>query len=137
MRMGTRANWSFGSSDQGTTTVELSLVITAFFLLSIGLVDVGRGVWAYNSISWAATHATRYAIVHGDRAASPATASSIRNFVRNKLPGLSGVEVATVWDPDNSQGSFVRVTVQYAYRPVIALFLPVTLRASSRMAISF
>ena len=31
----------------------------------------------------------------------------------------------------------VQVTVQYDYQPVITLFQPVTLRARSRMAISY
>ena len=135
VRVETRAGG--GRTDRGTTSVELALVIVAFFVLIIGLIDVGRGVWAFNSISLAATEATRYAIVHGDRAASPATSTSIQNYVKAKVPNLAGVQVTTTWDPDNSQGSMVEITVQYPYQPVVALFQPVTLRASSRMAISY
>ena len=40
-------------------------------------------------------------------------------------------------NPDNSQGSMVEITVQYPYQPVVALFQTMTLRASSRMAISY
>ncbi len=128
---------SVSRTDKGTTTVEMALVIVAFFVLIIGLIDVGRGVVAFNSITSAATDAARHAIVHGSRATTPASSTSIENYVKGKLPGLSGVQVATVWDPDNSQGSTVEITVQYRFRPVVALFQPVTLRASSQMAISY
>ena len=124
--------------EQGTTIVELSLVFIGFFFLILLLLDVGRGVWVYNSISSAARDATRYAIVHGERAYTPATSTGIYSYVVDKLPGMSGVSVNTTWNPDNSRGSAVSVTVQYDYEPIINLFLQsVPLSATSEMAISY
>ena len=123
--------------EKGSTVVELSLVVMVFFILIVGLMDVGRAVWASNTITAVARDATRHAIVHGDRSPAPADASDIQDYVTGRLPGLSGVTVSTVWDPDNSQGSMVTVTVQYPYQPIIALFAPVTLSATSEMAISY
>ncbi len=120
----------------GTTIVEFAIVCIAFFVLIVGLLDVGRGVWLYNSISAGAREGTRYAIVNGSFSPTPASAKDVGDFVKNKLQ-LTGLTVNTVWDPDNSRGSTVTVTVQYDYRPVVALFQPVPLRASSQMAISF
>ena len=120
----------------GTTIVEFAIVCIAFFLLILGLLDVGRGVWLYNSISAGAREGTRYAIVNGSFSPTPASAKDVGDFVKNKLQ-LTGLTVNTVWDPDNTRGSTVTVTVQYDYRPVVALFQSVPLRASSQMAISF
>ena len=120
----------------GTTIVEFAIVCIAFFLLILGLLDVGRGVWIYNSISAGAREGTRYAIVNGSFSPAPASATDVGDFVKKKLR-LTGLTVNTVWDPDNSRGSTVTVTVQYDYRPILAVFPSFPLQASSQMAISF
>ncbi len=127
-------NWT--KQQKGTTIVELSLVIVAFLVLMIGMMDVGRAVWCYNSISSVARNATRHAIVHGNRSADPCDATEIQDFVRDRLV-MSDVTVNTTWDPDNTQGSMVTVTVSYPFQPVVALFNPVTISATSEMAISY
>ena len=88
----------------GTTIVEFAIVCIAFFLLLLGLLDVGRGVWIYNSISAGAREGTRYAIVNGSFSPTPASATDVGDFVKKKLQ-LTGLTVNTVWDPDNSRGS--------------------------------
>ena len=124
------------SAATGTTIVEFAIVGMVFLLLIIGLMDVARGVWIYNSMSGVAREATRYAIVNGSFSPTPASAKDISDFVKKRL-WSPGVTVQTVWDPDNSRGSKVTVTVRYGYRPVLALFQSVPLIASSQMAISF
>ena len=123
--------------DRGTTVVELSLILMAFFFLLIGILDVGRAVFSYNTAASVARDATRYAIVHGDRSSSPATATDIENYAKGRLPGFSGVSVNTTWNPNNRQGSRVSVTVQYTYQPIIALFPSAQLGATSVMAMSY
>ena len=123
--------------EQGTAIVELCLVIMAFFVLTLGLLDVGRAVFVYSSICSAAREATRYAIVHGERAATPATSTDIQDYVVEKLVGMSGVSVTTTWTPDNSQASAVNVTIQYNFQPVTVMFPSVPLSATSEMEISY
>ena len=117
--------------------MEVSLILLGFFFLLIGILDVGRAVFSYNTVAAVAREATRYAIVHGRRSSSPATATDIENYVKGKLPGFSGVSVNTTWNPNNRQGSRVSVTVQYNYQPIIALFPSAQLGATSVMAMSF
>ena len=105
--------------------------------LIIGILDVGRAGFAYNTITAVTRDATRHAIVHGARSSSPATATDIQNFVRNKLPGFDGVNVSTTWIPSNRRGHKVRVTVSYNYQPIVSLFPSVQLGATSHMAISY
>lgn len=49
----------------GQSLVEFALVFPIFFAILIGMVDVGRAVWANNAVANAAREAARYAIVHG------------------------------------------------------------------------
>lgn len=49
----------------GQALVEFALVIPIFLSLLMGIADLGRVVWAYNSLSSAAREGARFAIVHG------------------------------------------------------------------------
>ena len=120
--------------------MEFGLVLPLFLLLTTGLIDVGRGIWMYNTLSHAAREGTRYAIVRGETNRYPATSSTIREAVRSRAAGLNPEKlvVTTSWDPDNKPGSVVQVRVQYDFRPVTPL-LPsktIPLSSTSRMVIS-
>ncbi len=52
-----------GSRGQGL--VELALVLPIFLTMLFGIVDLGRVVWANDSLANAAREAARFAIVHG------------------------------------------------------------------------
>jgi len=54
--------------------VEFALVMPIIAVLLFGLLDVGRVVWALDSINTAAREGARFAIVHGG---SPATACPV------------------------------------------------------------
>ena len=122
---------------RGTAVVEIALMAMLFFGLIVGILDVGRAVFAYNSVAAVTRDATRFAIVHGRRSSSPATATDIQDFVRDRLSGFDGVNVSTTWTPNNRQGSLVRVRVTYNYNPIVALFPSVELKATSQMAMSY
>lgn len=49
----------------GQGLAEFGLVLPVFLALLIGMVDVGRAVWANNSVANAAREAARFAAVHG------------------------------------------------------------------------
>jgi Flp pilus assembly protein TadG len=49
----------------GQGMVEFGLVLPIFLAILIGMVDVGRAVWANNSVANAAREAARFASVHG------------------------------------------------------------------------
>ena len=125
-------------SDKGVVSVEFALIVLSFLLLTLGLVDVGRGIWAYNSLTYAVREGARYAIVHGDRSNAPATATSVEDFVKDRIPNLSGVTVTTTWLPNNSQASTVEVRAQYTFAPIIpVLEFTVPISAATRMAVSY
>jgi len=49
----------------GQGLVEFAIVIPVFLVILIGMVDLGRAVWANNSVANAAREAARFASVHG------------------------------------------------------------------------
>ena len=49
----------------GQSLVEFGLVLPVFIAILIGMVDLGRAVWANNSVANAAREAARFASVHG------------------------------------------------------------------------
>jgi len=49
----------------GQGLVEFALVLPIFMVMLIGMVDLGRAIWANNSVANAAREAGRFASVHG------------------------------------------------------------------------
>ena len=61
--------WSRGAStprDRGQALVEFALVIPLFLLMMLALFDLGRAVFAYNTLTNAAREGARLAIVNQD-----------------------------------------------------------------------
>jgi TadE-like protein len=50
---------------RGQGLVEFALVLPVFMVILISMVDLGRAIWANNSVANAAREAARFAAVHG------------------------------------------------------------------------
>ena len=123
---------------RGSAIVEFTLVSLMFFALVFGLVEFGRALFAYSTVSSAAREGVRYASVHGSDSKSPASKEDIRNYVLRKTVGLNYVTVGVSWQPDNKPGGTVRVQVWYTFRPVIPrllLFKSVLMQSTSYMVV--
>lgn len=57
--------------DRGQALLEFAVVLPVFLAIFFGIVDFGRVVWANNSLTNAASEATRFAIVHGGNDNTP------------------------------------------------------------------
>ena len=131
---------------RGATLVEFALAWTIFFFITVvGIMDFGRGIWAYNALAHAAHEATRFAIVRGADSIVPATTTDIENFVKTQAPFLGPDLTVTTsyFDPLgnptalNDPGNVVEVRINYNFRSLIAVMIPpVGLTASSQMVIS-
>lgn len=62
----TRGGRSARSRSRGQALAEFALVLPLFLTIVLGIFDIGRVVWARNSLEDAAREGARYAIVHGD-----------------------------------------------------------------------
>lgn len=58
-------------SPRGQTIVEFAVILPIFLMLLVGIFDLGRVVWANDTLAGAAREAARYAIVHGGSELNP------------------------------------------------------------------
>jgi hypothetical protein len=143
---------------RASVLAEGAIVIGAFLMLVLGTLDVGVGVFRFNTISQATRHGVRQAAVHGALAPSGwrggnwgttridalATDTSIPAVVaiRPMLVGcqLDQTRIVVEWpDGDNAVEKDVRVTVTTPYRPLLTWFLSsstITLSSTSTMPIA-
>ncbi len=126
----------------GQAMVEFSLAFLLFLMMLVGMIEFGRGVWIYTTVAHAAREGARYAIVRGENnpIGSDALATEVKSRAVGLLPG--DMTVTTTWeDPtDKKVGTFVRVYVEYPFRPIAAaLILPgqstVRVASTSQMTI--
>src|SRR5262245_4593198 len=122
----------------GTTVVESAVVYPLTFLLVIGLVVAGLGVFRYQEVSSLARRAARYAAVHGKQYAletgkPAATSDSIYNNAIKPYAftlDLSKLSYSVTYNTENapttpiiqngkvvSRGNSVTVTINYTWLP--------------------
>jgi hypothetical protein len=142
---------------RGATVTELAIILAVFLTLTMGMLDLGIGVFRYHIVANAARHGARQAIVHGQMATSLGVwgPSSIDVYadasspildgpkgIRKLLIGcnLSATRVQVDW-PNGANGieRQVRVTVTSPYQPIMLFIFPSTVKnltASSTMEIA-
>jgi hypothetical protein len=59
------------SRERGQALLEFALILPIFVVAILGLIDVGRAIWANNAVANAAREAARYAAVHGGSQTNP------------------------------------------------------------------
>jgi Flp pilus assembly protein TadG len=113
--------------------VELALCFLAFLLLTFGTMEFGWAIYAYNTCSYAAQSAARGASVNGSLSTSPATADSVTSYVQSQVVAMdpSLMTVNTSWNPNNSPGSTVTITVGYTIVPLVGLAIQNSFNVSS------
>lgn len=125
-------------SRAGATMVEAAFGLILFLMLVFGIMEFGRLVWIYNTVSYAAREASRYASVRGSAAPAPATANDIRQAVLKDTVGLdpNAVNVVVVWTPNNDPSGAVAVTVTYSGNSLVGWIPAPAVSAKSTMLIS-
>ena len=112
---------------RGQSLVEFSLVIPIFLLLLIAVFDLGRGVFAYNTLTNAAREGARMAIVNQDTATIIADAKEATAIVELNNPSvrIGFYVMADDGSPDLSNdcdpvavGCLAVVSFEADYRPI-------------------
>lgn len=113
--------------------VESALCLMAFMFLTLGMMEFGMAVYAYNFCTYAANYGARWASVHGTNSSTVATGESVQSVVRSQSVGLTkaNILVTTTWTPDKKPGSVVQVKVAYSVTPLIRLLLKSNLSLGS------
>lgn len=115
--------------ERGQTLVEFSIGLLVTLLLVFGAVEIGRAVFAHNTVANAAREAVRYAIVHGSNSPAPIGPQlndpRMQNLVRRWCMGLQTNLVTTtcVWTNatgavQNAPGAAVTLRVNYTFVPL-------------------
>lgn len=137
---------------RGQALVEFALVVPWFLLLLFGIIEAGRFIFYYESLSHATREGARYAIVNGANTlgcpsgpaapgSSPCdtTGANVIARVRNAAPGVpDAITVTPTWLPDNGRGSTVEVVASMQYRTLVPLvpLPPITVTAESSLVIN-
>jgi Flp pilus assembly protein TadG len=141
-----------GSRGQGL--MEFALVIPIFLLMMIALFDLGRAVFAYNTLTNAAREGARIAIVNQYQPSIVARAKSQTSIVELDDPSVSVTfwHVASDGKPDRTKpqcnqlvavGCLAVVSFEATYRPItpfvsnILFGSGVTFTASSQLSVEF
>jgi Flp pilus assembly protein TadG len=130
----------------GTTLVEAAIVLPVAFLLILGSIVVGLGVFRYVEVASLAREGARWASVHGsnyqqETGTTAATAQEVYN--KAILPNVvsmdtSKLSYSVTWNPDNvPPDATVSVTVSYQWFPEVYLVGPITVSSKSTMAMSY
>ena len=121
------------ASPRGQALVEFALVLPLLVFLIVGLFDLGRAVYTYNSIANAARTGNRVAIVNQNGVA-------IRTAARDNAVWTELADSDIDIDFECTQiGCIARIDVSTSYDPAMpvigGLFGPIAMTASSEMPI--
>lgn len=128
----------------GVTVVECAIIFPGFFLLLIGTIVMGLGVFRYQEVAHLAREGARWASVHGleyqqrtgNWAATPQDVFD--NAIKPNVVALDPNQLSykVTWNPDNRQGGLVSVTVNYNWVPEV-FFGGFTLTSTSTVPVSY
>lgn len=122
---------------RGQSLVEFALILPILLILLVGLLDLGRAVAAYNSVSNGARSGARVAIVDQNL-------DAITTAVESEAFGLPAVEVDFDGDIESDPtcpriGCLIEVTVSTDYAPATPIIGNIvgsfTVSSTSRMPI--
>ena len=134
-------------ANPGQTLVEFALVLTVFLLMTMGIVDLGRGILTYNMISNAAREGARVGIYRTNqmsdmcaRAIAAVPAAGVTSATCSNSGSSSSVTAGTlkVQVQRGTAGDATapdQVTLTYAFSPITPIIgtTPITLTAESSM----
>lgn len=147
-------------AQRGSNMVEFAIASLAFLMLLFGIIEFGRALYLYHTISNAARVGSRWAEVRGSGCASPidhcnANSADIQTYIASVTPLIdpASLQVSASWstsvDPNidcstgtpygnNSPGHFVCVTVAYRFDWPIPFMngSPLTLSSTSKEVIA-
>lgn len=80
---------------QGAVIVEFAMVAMLFFVLLVGIVEMGRVLFTWNSAVEATRRGVRMAVV-----TDPGNAAAIRDEMRRIMPDLADNQISITYFPD-------------------------------------
>jgi Flp pilus assembly protein TadG len=105
-------------AERGNTLLESALVFSVFLILLAGIMEFAVVGFAFNSVTFAAHRAARFATLRGSSSGHPASLSDVQAEAQACIHALdpAAVTVTVTWSPDNHPGSSVDVIVTYGLK---------------------
>ncbi len=126
--------------ERGQTLVEFAVVALAFLLMMVGILDLGRAVYAYNAIANAAREGARCAIVscklpYGCSGAGCTCSTSCVTTAAKAEAGFiaNDITVTTTGPSSDSYGTYYTVSVSWPFTPIAVKVTAFTMNTSSKM----
>ncbi len=115
----------------GQTLTEFAISVAVVLLVLVGLMELGRFLFTFNTLRNSVREGARYAIVR------PRDEDGIRQRVRQSVVGIdpANLNVQVNFNPPTrASGSIVTVTATYQFRSVLGFFQrPITVVATMRV----
>ena len=130
---------------RGATLIEFALCAFLLVILLLSVVEMGRMILVYTTVTNAARAGARYAIVHGSTRTGTGPGNNpaevvlaVRTFASAGALDVTRLNITVTYPTGNDIGDPVDVTVVYPYDPMISyLPLSVPLSNSTRGVIVF
>lgn len=116
----------FCREGEGNSAVEFALVAPFLILLTLGIIDFGRIMWAETTVEHISREAARYASLHGAGAKVEATKATTESYAEDRATGLdtSDLSVAVTYlGGSNASGSSVTVGITYDFDLILSEIL--------------
>ncbi len=139
-----------GSGRRGAVIVEFAFTFMLFFVIVLTLMEIGRGIWTYTTLSHAARQTARFAQISGT-ITGVTTLVELKQVADRWAHGLnpSDLTLNAVWDPDDlakadpalaERDDVVEIQLLYDFRlissPIILTYSTLTMSSTSRMIVS-
>ena len=125
--------------ETGQSLTELPIVLVLALVLTFGIVDAARLIYAYNVASSSAREGVRWAVGRGSASGRTASQGDVKAFVQTRTVGIP-VSPDVQWpDGNKDPGSRVVVTVTYPFAPIAPFPLvpkTINLTSTSTMVLS-
>jgi Flp pilus assembly protein TadG len=128
----------------GVTVLECAVVFPLLFILVMGLIIAGIGVFRYQEVAALAREGARWVSVRGQSyqfytGQKPATPKDVYdNVIKPRSVALdqSRLKYQVTWDPDNRQKATVTVRIDYQWIPE-AFLGGISLSSTARTMVSY
>lgn len=139
------------STRRGAVIVEFALTFMLFFVIVLALMDMGRCIWTYTTLSHAARQTARFAQISGTITGTT-TLTKLKEVADRWAHGLNPADLTltAVWNPEDAtpklnpanaeREDIVEINLRYNFRfissPIVLQASTLTMGSTSRMIVS-
>lgn len=123
------------NSQNGIATIELALILPILMLVTFTLIELGFGLWNYNTLAYSVREGARYAAVNSS---VPNVVNESKDIIIAAGSGLNLVsgDINISWNPNQRPGSTVTVTTTYNHLPFTGYSISISMTSTTSLIVS-